>query len=150
MVLGSPGLSGCHCLYLIRVAYTWNPTVCRDQHTELTCTMPGLIKDLPTIEKVVNSMGVYSDLGMVIKNTNTSKVIQKSKEAAAEAYNLSGILNEEMRMFSLRRRKIQENITKLYGLVWGQCYDNLKAEIYGVENFVKKSICILQCVCFPM
>ena len=28
----SPSLSGCHCLYLIRVAYTWNATVRRDQH----------------------------------------------------------------------------------------------------------------------
>ena len=28
----SPGLSGCRCLYLIRVAYTWNLTVRRDQH----------------------------------------------------------------------------------------------------------------------
>ena len=27
----SPGLSGCRCLYLIRVAYTWNPTVRRYQ-----------------------------------------------------------------------------------------------------------------------
>ena len=29
----SPGLSSCRCLYTIRVAYTWNPTVCIYQHT---------------------------------------------------------------------------------------------------------------------
>ena len=32
MVLGLPGMSGCRCLCIIRVAYTWNPTVSRDQH----------------------------------------------------------------------------------------------------------------------
>ena len=26
-----PGLSGCRCLCIIHVAYTWNPTVRRDQ-----------------------------------------------------------------------------------------------------------------------
>ena len=31
MFSGSPGLSGHRCLSIIRVAYTWNPTVCRDQ-----------------------------------------------------------------------------------------------------------------------
>ena len=31
MVLGSPGMSGCRCLCIIRVPYTWNPTVRRDQ-----------------------------------------------------------------------------------------------------------------------
>ena len=29
MVCGSPGLSGCRCLSIIRVTYTWNPTVSR-------------------------------------------------------------------------------------------------------------------------
>ena len=28
-----PSLSGCRCLYIIRFAYTWNPTVRRDQQT---------------------------------------------------------------------------------------------------------------------
>ena len=35
MVLGSPGLSGCCCLCLIRVSYTWNHKVRRDQQAEL-------------------------------------------------------------------------------------------------------------------
>ena len=32
-----PGLSGCRCLYYIRVTYTWKPTVSMDQHTLADC-----------------------------------------------------------------------------------------------------------------
>ena len=34
MVCGSPGLSGRRCLSIIRVAYTWNPTVSRGSTEE--------------------------------------------------------------------------------------------------------------------
>ena len=34
MFSGLPGLSGRRCLSIIRVAYMWNPTVCRDQKND--------------------------------------------------------------------------------------------------------------------
>ena len=95
-------------------------------------------------------MGGYNNLGLSIENSDTTEVIQENKKAVVEAYNLSGMLKEEISIFSLRRIKMQENLTKLYGLVWGQCYHNIKAEIYGVDEFSKKSRLKTRCVCFPM
>ena len=43
-----------------------------------------------------------------------------------------------MSIFPLRCRKLQENLTKLYSLVWGHFYDNLKAELPDVDNLEKK------------
>ena len=40
--------------------------------TYVTCPMPGLIKDLLTIEKVFESMGGYKDLGLLIETTDNS------------------------------------------------------------------------------
>ena len=37
MVCGSPGLSGRRCLSIIRVAYTWNPTVSRGSTVSAGC-----------------------------------------------------------------------------------------------------------------
>ena len=42
MFSGSPGLSGRRCLSIIRVTYTWNPTVLRDQHFYLSNMARGL------------------------------------------------------------------------------------------------------------
>ena len=39
-----------------------NPTDIFPAITELTHQIPGLIKDLPRIKKVVDSMGSYNDL----------------------------------------------------------------------------------------
>ena len=47
------------------------------------------------------------------------------------------MLNEEIRTFELRHRKLQENPTKLYGLSWGHFSDNLKVELHSVKTFVK-------------
>ena len=44
-----------------------------------------------------------------------------------------------MRIFALIRIKLQEKLTKLYVLVWGQWSDSLKAELYIVDGFVKNS-----------
>ena len=84
-----------------------NPTDILPDVTEITRPMPRLIKDLPTIYKVVDSMGVYDNLGMVIETADTAEVIHKNKEAVLETYNLSGMLKEEMRIFALRYRKLQ-------------------------------------------
>ena len=94
-----------------------NPTDIFPAVTGLTCPMPVLIKDLFTIDKVFDSMDVSDDIEMILETANTSEVIQKNREAIIETYNLSGLLKEEMRIFTLQRRKLQENLTKPNGLV---------------------------------
>ena len=69
--------------------------------TKLTHEIPGLINDLTTIGKVSDSMVGCDNLGMVIETSDTSEVIQDNKEAVVEAYNLSDMLKEETRIFSL-------------------------------------------------
>ena len=68
--------------------------------------MPGLINDRPIIEKFVDSIDGYDNLELVIESTDTAKLIQKNKEAIVEAYNLSGFLKDEMRIFALMRIKL--------------------------------------------
>ena len=99
------------------MTYFSNPTNIFTAITKLTHTMPVLIKEPPTIDKVVKSMGGYNGIGMVIKTADTTYEIHKSKKALVENYNLSVLLKEETRIFSLRRIKIQENLTKPNGLV---------------------------------
>ena len=51
MVCGSPGLSGCRCLSIIRVAYTWNPTVSRGSTQTCTFTSWIFLPNKPTTPK---------------------------------------------------------------------------------------------------
>ena len=71
-----------------------NPTYILPAVTELTYPRPGIIKNITTIDKVVDSMGGYEDLGMVIEPDETAGLIKNNKEEFLEAYNLSGILKE--------------------------------------------------------
>ena len=43
--------------------------------TDLTRLITGLINDFPTIDKCVDSMGGYGNLGMVIETADTIEVI---------------------------------------------------------------------------
>ena len=46
--------------------------------TDITCPMPGQMKDLPTIENFVYGTVGYDKLGLVIENIITAEVIQES------------------------------------------------------------------------
>ena len=85
--------------------------------TDITYLVSGIIKNLPTIDKLVKIMVSCCDLSMVIETSDTADEIDKNKEVVIETYNFNGLIKEEMRIFYLRRRKLQENLTKLYGLV---------------------------------
>ena len=85
--------------------------------TDITYLVSGIIKNLPTIDKLVKIMGSCCDLSTVIETSDTADEIDKNKEVVIETYNFNGLIKEEIRIFYLRRRKLQENLTKLYGLV---------------------------------
>ena len=53
--------------------------------TDLTRLITGLINDFPTIDKCVDIMGGYRNLGMVIETANTAEVIWNNKEAVVGA-----------------------------------------------------------------
>ena len=116
-----------------------NPSDILPAITDLTHPISGLIKDLPTIEKVVYSICGYNYLRLVIENSNITEVTEKNNEAILEVYNLSGMIKEEMKIFPPSHIKLQENPTNLYGLVWDQCFENLKSELHGVNKFVNNS-----------
>ena len=61
--------------------------------------MPGIIRELPTIDNFFDSMGWYRNLGMLIETSGTAEVIQKNEEAVVDMYNLSGLIEEEMSIF---------------------------------------------------
>ena len=56
-----------------------NPTDIFPVITDITHLIPGLIKDLPAINMVLDSMFGYNYLGLVIEYTYTAEVIQNSK-----------------------------------------------------------------------
>ena len=69
-----------------------NPTDIFPATTKITHTILWPIKDLPTLDKVVDSMVGYDNLGLVIKTADITEVIQEIKEEAVETYNLISLL----------------------------------------------------------
>ena len=55
-----------------------NPSYIMPAITDITCPMPGQMKDLPTIENFVYGTVGYDKLGLVIENIITAEVIQES------------------------------------------------------------------------
>jgi hypothetical protein len=50
------------------------------------------------------------------------------------------ILQQEVKEFLLRKKTIQNNLDKIYGLVWGQCSQSLQSVMKGDVEYKEKSV----------
>ena len=84
--------------------------------------LPTLLKSLPTKNEVSQQFG-YPDFASVPNNVADS---------------INALFAEDMKLFSKRRRLVQNNTNKVFSVIWGQCIPALRAEIKGHTEFEQK------------
>ena len=84
-----------------------------------------LCKDMLKISKMKIKFGVDT-------KTDASKKADK-EEAVKELF------KQAMSTFSKRRDQLDQNCTKLFGTIWGQCLPALQSEVIGDEDYKTKS-----------
>jgi len=51
----------------------------------------------------------------------------------------NAILKERIKMYIARESQLDENVTKLYNVIWGQCTDQLQSAIKYQSQYEEKS-----------
>lgn len=64
----------------------------------------------------------------------------ESPEQAALRESLGQLYKEEMKVFASRKNTLNQNIIKLWGIVWGQCSPALQAKIKGDDDYATKFV----------
>ena len=82
---------------------------------------------MPTISKLKTEWGIDSSL---------ASYSQEQQEIIDE---LQELLGPERKAFVDRKSVLKQNISKLYGQVWGQCTPKLKDDICGLNDYPDKS-----------
>ena len=58
-----------------------------------------------------------------------------TKDEKSIADNLQELMGTEHKLFVERKSTLDHNISKLYGIVWGQCIPDLKEDTIGLEEY---------------
>ena len=85
--------------------------------------LPVLLRSLPTKNEVARQFG-YESFDLVPNDATDS---------------ITALFTEDMKLFSKRRRLVQNNTNKVFAVIWGQCSPSLRAEIKGHTEFEHKS-----------
>ena len=84
--------------------------------------LPLLLRTLPTKNEVATQFG-FESFALVSADAIDS---------------ITALFNEDMKLFSKRRRLIQNNTNKVFAVIWGQCSPGLRAELKGHTEFESK------------
>jgi len=88
-----------------------------------------LMRHIPTKKKLKVQAGIDP-------TADESKLIPDEKEITDD---INEIMTSERKLFSTRRNILFQNITKLYGVVWGQCTPSLQEDIRGLKDWKEES-----------
>ena len=87
--------------------------------------MPILMRNIPTKKKLKIQAGIDP-------NIDDDKLSNDEKELVE---GISEIVTSELKLFSTRRNILFQNITKLFGIIWGQCTPSLQEDIRGLQDY---------------
>ena len=83
---------------------------------------------MPTTKKLLKEFGIDD-------NTNVTNMSEDDKDMIST---VNELIKHELKTFMSKRGILKNNITKLWGVVWGQCTDALKEDIIGIEEYETK------------
>ena len=95
---------------------------------DLINPLPKLMKQMPTTKKLLKEFGIDD-------NTNVTNMSEDDKDMIST---VNELIKHELKTFMSKRGILKNNITKLWGVVWGQCTDALKEDIIGIEEYETK------------
>lgn len=86
----------------------------------------------------------FAEVPDVVESTRTESEESKRQSERQQRLDimqegLDKLFVEEMKIFANRRNILKQNLTKLYGVVIGQCTQSLQAEVAGDDNCAIKS-----------
>ena len=93
---------------------------------ELKNTLTRLMRDMLTPGKLKEDWGIKPL--QTTFSTNETDIIDNVKE----------FLGPERKTFVDHKLTLAQNLSKLYGLIWGQCTPNLKEDIIGLSEYKAK------------
>ena len=94
---------------------------------ELEDPMRRLLRSMPTTKSLIIDWGL--DLNDMSPLEEDKIVIESLKE----------LLGPERKSFEERRSILTQNLTKMFGLVWGQCTPKLRGDIMGMKEYQEKA-----------
>ena len=94
---------------------------------ELQNPVKNLMMNMPTLTKFKKEWGLESE--------QSAYRIEEKKTLE----NLKELLAPERRAFVDRKSGLTQNLSKLYGIIWGQCTPKLNEDIMGMIEYVYKS-----------
>ena len=98
----------------------------------------GFVKDMENQEKKLlmqtpRTSEVEKEIdGLGLDPVNDKDIISDMKSSTKELY------SEDLKIFAARCRTLKDNITKIWGLVWGNCSTASQSELMRQDEFEEK------------
>ena len=94
---------------------------------EMSNPVHNLMKSIPTLSKLKKEWDMEGDESLL------------AEEEKSTIEDLKELLSPEQKAFVDRKSTLTQNLSKLYGLIWGQCTPKLKEDVMGMDEYEVKS-----------